>query len=552
MASLDRIYRRKIPIDKVITNDLALELAAYSYELGLQIAVTIDRSSVICHVIVGDAGGIVIPQLSGWALGKKPLRGLRLIHTHLKNEPLSTDDLTDLALLRLDLIAAIGIKGSHGDPKVGLPDKFYMAYLKPGALSRFEGSETFYEVSSVNFYNFHLDFQSFIHDLERDMERGRSHVKYAAAGKDNRERAILISVSDKSHYEQEESLDELMELAQSSNLNVLGRVVQRPRNINPKYLMGSGKIKELIIDALQKGADMLIFDQDLTPAQAKAITDLTELKVIDRCQLILDIFARRAKSKDGKVQVELAQLKYRMSHLTGKGTAMSRLAGGIGGRGPGEMKLEIDRRRIRDRITLLESELKKLSLARNQRRHKRSKSSIPIVSIVGYTNAGKSTLLNSLTKSNTFVEDKMFATLDTASRRLRFPREKEVLITDTVGFIRDLPKDLMAAFKATLEELEDAALFLHIVDISNPRFNQHIQSVEKIFKDLGLSDKPQIIVFNKIDKVSKEIEQNSAARFNAETISALDRSTFMSLLDVIELKIFYKGAALDPQGDLSP
>ncbi|MBF0542162.1 MAG: GTPase HflX [Nitrospirae bacterium] len=515
-------------MDKLITNDLALELAAYSHELGRQLAVIIDRASVICEVIVGDSGGIMIPELSDYPLGRKPLRGLRLIHTHLKNEPLTTDDLTDLALLRLDFIAAIGVKN-------GLPDRFYTAYLKPGPGS-------LHEVSNVNFYNFHLDFQSFIRNLEDELEKERSIIK-----NDTREKAILISVSDKQISEQEESLDELMELAHSSNVNVIGRVVQRPRNFNPKYLIGSGKIKELIIDALNKGTDMLIFDQNLSPAQTKAVTDLTELKVIDRTQLILDIFASRAKSRDGKVQVELAQLKYRLSHLTGKGTAMSRLAGGIGGRGPGEMKLEIDRRRIRDKINLLEKELKKLSLARDQRRHRRSKNSIPIVSIVGYTNAGKSTLLNSLTKSNTFVEDKMFATLDTASRRLRFPREKEVLITDTVGFIMDLPEELMAAFKATLEELEDAALFLHLVDISNPRFERHMESVEKIFKELKLSDKPQIIVFNKADKVSKEEADNSALRFNAELISALDRSTFIKLLDEIELRIFFKGTRpLDP------
>ena len=234
--------------------------------------------------------------------------------------------------------------------------------------------------------------------------------------------------------------------------------------------MGEGKIKELVITAMNRGATLLIFDQDLSPSQIKAIGEITELKVIDRSQLILDIFARRAHSRDGKVQVELAQLKYRLPRLSGKGTAMSRLMGGIGGRGPGEMKLEIDRRRVRDRINLLEKELKLLGEARRQRKARRVEKEVPIVSIIGYTNAGKSTLLNAMTKSETFVEDKLFATLDTASRRLRFPREREVVITDTVGFIRDLPKDLMSAFKATLEELEDADLLLHIVDASSPRF----------------------------------------------------------------------------------
>ncbi|MBU4320245.1 MAG: GTPase HflX, partial [Nitrospinae bacterium] len=285
----------------------------------------------------------------------------------------------------------------------------------------------------------------------------------------------------------------------------------------------------------------LIFDQDLNPSQVKEIGELTELKVIDRSQLILDIFARRAHSRDGKVQVELAQLKYRLPRLTGKGTAMSRLMGGIGGRGPGEMKLEIDRRRVRDRITLLEKELKSLGEARKQRKQRRVEKRIPIVSIIGYTNAGKSTLLNSLTRSGVFVEGKMFATLDTASRRLRFPKERDVIITDTVGFIRDLPKDLMTAFKSTLEELQDADLLLHLVDISNPRFEQHMESVENILRELNLTDKKRIIVFNKTDKVAEDEIKNIALRYNAIYISALRQSTFNPLLDVIEKNIWDNG-----------
>lgn len=351
---------------------------------------------------------------------------------------------------------------------------------------------------------------------------------------DSRERAILVSVSTRPKFEQEDSIEELKDLARSSKVLVLDTLIQRPRQINPKYLMGEGKIKEMIINALNKGATLLIFDQELSPSQVKSIGELTELKVIDRSQLILDIFARRAHSRDGKVQVELAQLKYRLPRLTGKGTAMSRLMGGIGGRGPGEMKLEIDRRRVRDRIALLDKELRTLSEARKQRKQRRVEQGIPIISIIGYTNAGKSTLLNSLTKSSVFVEDKLFATLDTSSRRLRFPRERDVIITDTVGFIRDLPKDLMSAFRSTLEELEDADLFLHLVDISNPRFEQHIESVESILKDLNLNLKPRLLVFNKIDKLNYEEARNLSMRYNAISISALDPGTFSSLLNAIQ------------------
>lgn len=403
-----------------------------------------------------------------------------------------------------------------------------MAHLMP------KGSEKVIEVLPPDsFYAFKLDFETFMESLEEEMERAITFDQ-----RDLRERAILVSVSTRPKYEQEDSIEELKELARSSNVHVLDRMIQRLNEINPKYLMGEGKLKELVINAMNMGATLLIFDQDLGPSQIKAIAETTELKVIDRTQLILDIFARRAHSRDGKVQVELAQLKYRLPRLTGKGTAMSRLMGGIGGRGPGEMKLEIDRRRVRDRIHILEKELKSLSEARRQRRHKRQQQHIPIVSIIGYTNAGKSTLLNALTKSSVFVEDKVFATLDTASRRLRFPRERDVIVTDTVGFIRNLPKDLMAAFRATLEELEDADLLLHLVDASTPRFEQQIESVEKILEELHLSEKKKLLVFNKIDKLTNEEAQNLAFRYGAVAISALDSSTFQPMLNAIEERVF--------------
>ncbi|HWR58855.1 MAG TPA: GTPase HflX, partial [Thermodesulfovibrionales bacterium] len=515
--SLERIYRRRVPQDKVITPELARYLAELSSRIGRQIGLLISRSGNISHVIVGDTKGILIPDLSIYPIGRKALRGLRLVHTHMMDDPLNQDDLTDLSLLRLDLVAAIGIRDF-------LPDRIFIAHLMP------QGSEKNIEVlPAQGFHQLDMDFILFIDSLEEEMERRRTFDQ-----KDGRERAILVGVSTRPRYEQEDSMEELVELALSSGVLVLDRVIQRPKEVNPKYLMGEGKIKELIINAMNKGATLLIFDQDLNPSQTRALGELAELKVIDRCQLILDIFAQRAHSRDGKVQVELAQLKYRLPRLTGKGTSMSRLMGGIGGRGPGEMKLEIDRRRVRDRISLLEKELKALSEARKQRKQRRVATGIPIVSIIGYTNAGKSTLLNALTKSETFVEDKMFATLDTASRRLRFPREREIIITDTVGFIRDLPKDLMAAFKSTLEELEDADLLIHLVDASSPRFEQHIASVGKMLEDLGLKEKPQLLVFNKADRLQREEVDNLKVRFQAVAVSALDPSTFAPLLEAIE------------------
>ena len=471
-------------------------------------------------MIVGDAKGIFIPALENYPLGRKALRGLRLVHTHLQEEALTEDDLTDLALLRLDLVAAVGVRN-------GLPGNISVAHLMPDDKKPFE------ILQNENFHNFELDFLPFIASLEEEMERSRHFHP-----DDRRERAILVSVAKQARHEQENSIAELDELARSSDLLVLDTVIQRPKEITPRYLMGEGKIKDLIINALSRGATILVFDQELSPSQVKAISELTELKVIDRSQLILDIFARRAHSRDGKVQVELAQLQYRLPRLTGRGTAMSRLMGGIGGRGPGEMKLEIDRRRVRERIALLERELKSLGEARKQRKRRRLERGIPIVSIIGYTNAGKSTLLNSLTKSFVFVEDKLFATLDTASRRLRFPRERDVIVTDTVGFIRDLPKDLLSAFRATLEELVDADLLIHLIDASNPRFEQQIESVEGILRDLQLHEKPRILVFNKIDRISEEEAAHLAARYRAVTICARDPSTFVPLLRSIEDNIW--------------
>ncbi len=471
-------------------------------------------------MIVGDAHSVFIPELDSFPLGRKALRGLRFIHTHLRNEPINKEDITDLALLRFDVIAALTVKD-------GLPDKIHAAHLMP------QGSEQKYEFISSDFYRFDLDFAEFIENLEAEMERRRT-----ISQRDKRERAILVSASTSPRYELEESMDELKELSESSDVIVMDTVIQRLKEVNPKHLLGEGKLKEIIMNGMDKGATLLIFDQNLSPSQIRAITETTELKVIDRSQLILDIFARRAHSRDGKVQVELAQLKYMLPRLTGKGTAMSRLMGGIGGRGPGEMKLEVDRRRIREKLSHLEKELKTMSEARKQRKQRRVASKLPIVSIVGYTNAGKSTLLNTLTKSSTVVEDKMFATLDTASRRLRFPKEREVIITDTVGFIRDLPKDLMAAFKSTLEELEDADLLIHLVDISNPRFEQHIESVESILKDLKLADKPKLLVFNKVDKVAEGTAANIVPRYDATAVSAMRAESLRPLLGAIETHIW--------------
>jgi len=537
LKGVEKLYRRRVPGGEVITLDLAREMVELSRDIRRQIAILVNRFGEVEYVIVGDEKGVLIPELVDYPLGRRLLRGLRLVHTHLKGEPLSDDDLTDLAMLRFDLIAALMLHPADQEFHI------QTASLVPSTAAK---SPTAVE-SPLPFGRFRLDFAAFVANLEQSLEKALSGAREVRGGE---ERGILISVTKESSAEAEDSLDELRELARTAGVEVLDALIQRPRQFNPRYLMGEGKMREVVIRALQLGATLLVFDQELTPAQVRSISAMTELKVIDRSQLILDIFARRAKSLDGKVQVELAQLKYLLPRLSGKGVQMSRLMGGIGGRGPGETKLEIDRRRIRDRIAKLERELEELSRGRLQRRQKRIGAGLPIVSIIGYTNAGKSTLLNTLTRSEVFTENLLFATLDTSTRRLRFPREREVIITDTVGFIRSLPRSLMGAFTATLEELEDADLFLHVVDCTNPRFLEQVDQVGKIIEELGLAEKPRLVVFNKSDLLPElkrrdplafMKERQAARRLGAISISASDARTLGPLLAEMERRFWRDG-----------
>jgi GTP-binding protein HflX len=517
----ERLYQRRIPADQIITSEIARQLTELSSEAKRQVGILVNRKGNITHVIIGDHQGLFIPDLSGYRSSVTRLRGLRLVHTHLNKEPISQDDLTDLTFLHLDLVTAISVD------KNGLPGKTYLAYLLPQNPQNEKWAFLeFFHPSHVN-----LDFLELITSLEEEFERKQKPLKKA----EGREKALLISVSNKAKHETHDSLNELRELAESCNISVLDYIIQYRPQVDPRHLLGQGKLREVAIRSIQRGATLLIFDCELNPAQVKSITDQTEMKVVDRTQLILDIFAQRAQSKEGKIQVELAQLKYLLPRLVKKNTAMSRLMGGIGGRGPGEQKLEIDRRRVRDRINRLEKEIKKLQARRITTRKKREKGDLPIISIVGYTNAGKSTLLNSLTHSQVHVEDRLFATLDPTSRRLRFPRDTEVIITDTVGFIRDLPKDLMNAFRATLEELSQADLLVHIIDVSNPNFKRQMDACEKILTDLELERIPMIRVFNKEDQFPDKVMLKNLCRlYDAISISAVNTATLIPLTEKIE------------------
>ncbi|RPJ81529.1 MAG: GTPase HflX [Deltaproteobacteria bacterium] len=516
---LENLYRRRIPPAYILTSELALEMSRLSREISRQIGLMINRTGNIIFVIVGDHQGIVIPDTSDYRVDPGRLRGLRCIHTHLSNESLTKDDLTDLALLRLDIIASIRVTPD------GLPAEIHMGHIAPK-----QGSGEIYQTQILKPNELDIGCLELIRALETEFSRSFV-LKDAAAGK---ERALLVSVSTDFRQKAEESLEELKELTESCGIEVASTILQHRKKIDPRFLMGRGKLSELSILAVFERITMVIFDTELNPAQIRSITDQVDLKIIDRTQLILDIFAQRAQSREGKLQVELAQMKYLLPRLVTKNTAMSRLTGGIGGRGPGETKLEINRRRVRDRIHILEKALDQVLKQRKQQKSKRNKQSLPVISIVGYTNAGKSTLLNTLTKSNVLVENRLFATLDPSSRRMRFPREMEVIITDTVGFIRNLPKELMVAFRATLEELESADLLLHVIDLSNPRFEDQIQSVDKILEELNLERIPILCVLNKQDLVPEEMVEKYCRQYKAIPISATNASTLTPMIEKME------------------
>jgi GTP-binding protein HflX len=521
---VQKLYRRRLPPQVIIPPELSRTLARLSFEVNRQLGLLISRSGDIERVIVGDHRSILIPELSATRGHRSRFRGLRCVHTHLNGESVTEDDLMDLVFLRLDLMAVLEVD-EHGGAR-----RLLAAHLLPENVN----GKGWVVMDPLPAHDPKLDFLQLVQSLESEFARKQALLEVQGS----QDRAILVSVTSAPKNEAETSMEELTELAYSSGIAVAETIIQRQQKINPKYLLGRGKLSELVLRALQLGVDLLIFDQDLNPSQVRSITDFTELRVIDRTQLILDIFAQRAKSREGKIQVEMAQLKYMLPRLVLKDDALSRLTGGIGGRGPGETKLEINRRRVRDRIARLDKQLQQIRQQRGQRRGLRLRTGLPVISIVGYTNAGKSTLLNTLTHSREQVEDRLFATLDPASRRLRFPRDQEAIITDTVGFIRDLPSDLKEAFGATLEELRHADLLLHVIDISNPMFKEQMKAVEEILEELDLHLIPMLRIFNKVDLVQDQgYLQNLCKRSGAIGVSALNGDNLTSLVEAMELRL---------------
>ncbi|MEA2560938.1 MAG: GTPase [Acidobacteriota bacterium] len=511
----------------MVSPELARHLTEVSRQLGRQVGVMLDRDGTVRNVILGDASTLELPDIGRLRGGISRFRGLRLVHTHLKGEPLTKDDLNDLALLRLDLVAMIEVLGD------GLPGRAEVAHLAPEAsLSDGDGhadAEPFERIQMRDVYQLatEMDFQATMRALEQEVSRVSSD-----AGGTEKERALVIGiVPDDDHFE------EMLELVRSADVAVAGTMRQKRSKVHPRTVVGSGKLQEIVLEAMRRRASVAIFDIDLKPGQARAFEDATGLKAIDRTQLILDVFAQRARSRDGKLQVELAQLKYSVPRLTERDAGLSRLAGGIGGRGPGETVMEVGRRRIRDRIRALEKQVEGLSKQRDLRRRRRREEGVPVLSIIGYTNAGKSTLLNALTGSEIEAADKLFMTLDPTSRRLRFPREGEVVITDTVGFIADLPKDLVAAFRATLEELSDADLLLHVVDVADPHLEQKLKAVEKILEELHLNETPRLLVLNKADLLAEHEVEAFAKRFGGIPVSSKTRKGLRDLIHAAEERL---------------
>ncbi len=487
----------------------------------------VHRSGEVDYVVVGDAGKLMLPDIGRLRAAEGRFRGLRLVHTHLRGEPLTRDDIVDLVRLRLDLVCAIQLS-PRGEAK-----SMQYAYNVP---TSDEGEEPYREVGPIPMGQLEVDVGELMADLEAEFAR-QSRSARVVKGKDGS--AVLIHVAERSErgasQHAEESMRELRELARTAGVEVADVVIQLRDRVDPKFVLGKGKLEDVILRAMQLDADVLVFDRELTPAQTSAIAKESDLKVVDRTQLILDIFAQRAESHDGKLQVELAQLKYNMPRLGMKDDSLSRLTGGIGGRGPGETKLEIGRRRAKERVSHLEAQLRKLSRRREQRRQKRTRTAVPTVAIVGYTNAGKSTLLNTLTGASVLAEDKLFATLDTRSRHLKVGwagyGDREIVITDTVGFIRDLPEDLFAAFRATFEEAADADLILQVVDAHDETKVDHIDTTLALLEELKLAEIPRVLVFNKVElltPIDRKILQKQYP--DAILLSAFDRESTRPLL----------------------
>ncbi len=492
LSELETLYDYRIEDGQLITAELAMKLAAFSTQVKREAAVYCNRAGKIVSVSIGDVGTVDLPPVEG-RRGAGRLSGLRCFHTHPGgSSALSGVDISALKNFKLDCMLAIG---AAQDPAKSTVSFAVLDGCKDGEYHTDEfGPLTLTEAENIFFPNF-------IATIEKLLAPQEGSQSLAAA----QERAVLVGMDygrqDTLGWTLEDSVEELKQLADTAGALVVAKFLQKRPKPDPAYFIGRGKVRELALFAQQEAIDLVIFDDELSPAQQRNLEQAVGVRVLDRTALILDIFAQRARTNEGKLQVELAQLQYTLPRIMGKGQSLSRLGGGIGTRGPGETKLEVDRRRIRERIDYIKGCIEKVKSVRDLHRAGREKSELPTLALIGYTNAGKSTLLNTLCNDDIYAKDQLFATLDPTTRQLELPDKRQALLTDTVGFIQRLPHQLVAAFRSTLEEVTEADLLLHVIDVSHSLYKEQSNAVYQVLKSLGATGKPIITVYNKIDKL---------------------------------------------------
>lgn len=526
IAELHKLYDMQSP--QLVSQELAVKLADITEYINREISVYITRSGQIIEIAVGDNATVELPSFSG-RRGAGRLSGIRCIHTHPDGNPyLSGVDISALKNNKYDAMVAIGVVS---------PD-FTKSELTFGLITGIDSNENYtaecygpYSIEDAE----NINFVNTVSTIERilDKQTGTASLRVMS------ERAILIGMEwgrNDSLWTVDDSLEELKQLADTAGATVIKKFIQKRPKPDPAFFIGRGKVQELALYAQQENIDLCIFDDELSPAQQRNIESVMGIRILDRTALILDIFAQRARTNEGKLQVELAQLQYTLPRIMGKGLMLSRLGGGIGTRGPGETKLEVDRRRIRDRITFIKDQIEKVKAVRSLHRSKRKKNNVFEVSLVGYTNAGKSTLLNTLTNSDIYAKDQLFATLDPTTRQLTLPNKQEIIITDTVGFIQRLPHQLIAAFRSTLEVVTEADLLVHVIDVSHELYKEQAAAVHEVLKEIGAENKPVITVYNKIDKLPPDSKLADRLALEEDTvcISAAKKLNLETLQQMIE------------------
>ena len=526
IAELQKLYDMQSP--QLVSQELAVKLADITEYINREISVYITRSGQIIEIAVGDNATVELPSFSG-RRGAGRLSGIRCIHTHPGGNPyLSGVDISALKNNKYDAMVAIGV----------LSPDFTKSELTFGLITGIDSNENYtaeyygpYSIEDAE----NINFVNTVSTIERilDKQTGTASLQVMS------ERAILIGMEwgrNDSLWTVDDSLEELKQLADTAGATVIKKFIQKRPKPDPAFFIGRGKVQELALYAQQENIDLCIFDDELSPAQQRNIESVMGIRILDRTALILDIFAQRARTNEGKLQVELAQLQYTLPRIMGKGLMLSRLGGGIGTRGPGETKLEVDRRRIRDRIAFIKDQIEKVKAVRSLHRSKRKKNNVFEVSLVGYTNAGKSTLLNTLTNSDIYAKDQLFATLDPTTRQLTLPNKQEIIITDTVGFIQRLPHQLIAAFRSTLEVVTEADLLVHVIDVSHELYKEQAAAVHEALKEIGAETKPVITVYNKIDKLPPDSKLTDRLALEEDTvcISAAKKLNLETLQQMIE------------------